>query len=98
MKTTQHPSKKSSSSSHLLFLEHHFEFLFFFFGHSCTREKPIISQWRGRFRLRQTLFSLRFLLHCRPPHPTLDPPPFPFFLFCFLPRFVELKCSSRKGQ
>lgn len=63
-----HPSKKSSSSSHLLFLEHHFEFLVltFFFGHSCTREKPIISQWRGRFRLRQTLFSLRFLLHCRP--------------------------------
>lgn len=71
-------------------------FDFFFFGHSCTREKPIISQWRGRFRLRQTLFSLRFLLHCRPP-PLMTLLPFPSFFF--LPRFVELKCSSRKeGQ
>ena len=99
------------------FLEHHF--LTFFvsfvlFCCTCTREKPIISQWRGRFLLRQTSFSLRFLLHCStpippepphhnlitsqstPPNPNLHTPPPPFL---FLPRFVELKCSSRKeGQ
>lgn len=42
-----------------------FDFVFLFCC-SCTREKPIISQWRGRFLLCQTSFSLRFLLHCSP--------------------------------
>ncbi len=80
---TQHPSKQSPSSSLIFVFRAPFWISFiliFFLCHSCTREKPIISQWRGRFLLRQTSFSLRFLLHCSPcPLWPTSPSPSSFF-------------------
>lgn len=83
-----------------LFLGHQFEFLdfYFYFLRSCTREKPIISQWRRRFLLCQTSFSLRFLLHCSLWPLTPTPPPSSFLFLFFLALWNWSVHPEKKGN